>query len=293
MNTLDEKFLRYELDLTDDSTWLFITPDEIMNSIGLAIQEVGEFYLQGSYMTEREGLESYLIVYLFDGELDLTFRNKKYVMSAGSLFFIDCKEHYLTISNDSIHLAFVHFNSEIAAHYFGRFYELNNSSPVLQISAPCFIDRGIFQLMEMFDGDITSDISYRGIEIIVSLMTNLMITVIPKKDGDRLNECVESTLNYLIENFHRKITLDDLAQETHTSKFHLRRLFCHAMGSSPNEYLMRLRVNKARELLRLSTYTISQISEKTGFEAPSYFIKIFRKYENMTPNEFRKKWKSL
>lgn len=287
---MEEKFLRYELDLTDDSTWLFITPDEIMTSIGLIIQEAGEFYSQDSYMTEREGLESYLIVYLFDGELNLTFRNKEYVMSAGSAFFIDCKERYLTYSNDSIHLSFVHFISESAAHYFEHFYELNNNSPVLQISAPCFIDQGIFQLLELFNDDVTAEISYRGIEKVISLMTNMTTALLPNKDNYRVNECVESTLSYLNENYHKKITLDDLAHETHTSKFHLRRLFCHAMGASPTEYLMRLRVSKAKELLRLSTLSISQISEKTGFETPSYFIKLFRKYENVTPNEFRKKW---
>jgi len=293
VNIVEEKFLRYELDLTDDSTWLFIPTDEIMSSLGLIIQEAGEFYSKDSYMTEREGLESYLIVYLFDGEINLTYRNKEYLMSPGSAFFIDCKDHYLTYSNGSIHLAFVHFNSENATRYFEHFYELNNGSPILQISAPCFIDQSLFQLLELFNTDITAEISYRGIEKIISLMTDMITMLLPKKDDNQRKECVEIALKYLNENFHRKITLDDLAGEAHTSKFHLRRLFCKAMGSSPTEHLMRLRVSKAKELLRLSAYSISQISEKAGFENTSYFIKLFRKYENMTPNEFRKKWKPL
>jgi len=287
---MDEKFLKYELELMDDSTWLVVMPHSAMKGTGLIIQEVGDFFTQGSFMTEREGLESYQIVFMYEGEARLTYRNEEHLLVAGCVYFIDCREHYTVRSDGHFHANFVHFNYDKAAHYFEKFISINNNSPVLRLAAPCFVDQGIIQLLELFKNDVIDENSYRGVEIVISLMTHLLITVLPKKADRRIKESVEITLSYLRENFHKKITLDDLAQKTHTSKFHLRQLFCNAMGISPTEYLTRLRISKARELLRLTTNTVSQISEKTGFESTSYFIRLFRKYENMSPGEYRKKW---
>jgi len=287
---MNEKFLRYNLNLTEDSSWLVVSPNSVMENLELYIQEVGEFYIQGPFMVEREGLASYQIAFLYGGEQFLTFRRKEYLMNAGSAYFINCREPYRVDGSGYGHSAFIHFDCAKAAHYFDQFYTANNNSPVLHISAPCFIEQSIMQLLALYKDGTTAEASYQGIEIIISLMTQMLMTVFPKHDNEHFSECVTKTLNYLCANYSKKILLNDLAQETHMSKFHLSRLFRQATGASPIEYLMRVRINKAKELLRQTTYTVSQVSEKIGMENTSYFIKFFRRHEKMSPGEYRKKW---
>lgn len=261
-----------------------------MHSLAICIQELGEFCFQNLFLTEREGLDSYQIAYMFEGELSLQYRDKEHVIDAGKAFFIDCREHYRLDGKGYAHSLFVHFDCDKASHYFERFYALNNNSPVLSIPAPCFIDKSIMQLLTLFKEGTTAEASYRGGEIIISLMTQVLMAVFPKNDNEMFSECVKNTLHYLRMNYNQKITLNDLANETHISKFHLSRLFRRALGVSPIEYLMSIRVNKAKELLRQTTYTVSQISEKIGLENTSYFIKLFRRHEKMSPGEYRRKW---
>ncbi|WP_162257282.1 helix-turn-helix domain-containing protein [Paenibacillus sp. Soil724D2] len=66
-------------------------------------------------------------------------------------------------------------------------------------------------------------------------------------------------------------------------------LFQQTLGSRPFEYINRFRIQKAKEFLqRLPDLEVKFISEKVGFESPSYFIKRFKKSEGITPNAFRK-----
>ncbi|MNG27780.1 HTH-type transcriptional activator RhaR [compost metagenome] len=59
------------------------------------------------------------------------------------------------------------------------------------------------------------------------------------------------------------------------------------MGITPFEYLNRVRIEEAAELLGSSALTVAQIAAATGFETTSYFGKVFRRYVGMTPLQYR------
>jgi len=286
---MEEKFLKSDGKLLDDSILTVISVNPVMMNLGYCIQEIGDFFFQGHY-TEREGLDSYQIAFIFGGEQTLQYRGREYPLGAGSAFFIDCRYHYRIDGMGNEHVVFVHFLCDKASFFVEQFFALNNNSPVLRLESPCFVDTGIMHLMKLFKEGTEVEASYQGYEIINSLMTQLMMTVLQKRDSGHYDEYVEKIICYLNENYYRKITLNELAQETHLSKFHMSRLFCQKTGASPIEYLMRIRINKAKELLRQTTYSVSQISEKVGLENTSYFIRFFRRFEVMSPGEFRKKW---
>jgi YesN/AraC family two-component response regulator len=64
------------------------------------------------------------------------------------------------------------------------------------------------------------------------------------------------------------------------------------MGISFKEYLINLRVTKAKELLKSSNLTVSQISESAGIENVTHFINLFKDRENCTPLKYKKMWSS-
>ena len=89
------------------------------------------------------------------------------------------------------------------------------------------------------------------------------------------------------ENFRRDISLDDVSREVDISPYYFSKLFKQETGKNFIEYLTEIRLRSARELLQNSQYSIKEIFAQSGYSDPNYFSRIFKKYEGVTPSEFR------
>ena len=96
-------------------------------------------------------------------------------------------------------------------------------------------------------------------------------------------------LDYLRDNLDQKIDLGALADEVRLSRFHFSRTFKKTFGESPSHYLMRLRVDRATELLRDSRRSITDVALELGFPTSAEFARAFRHTMNCTPREFRQR----
>lgn len=94
-------------------------------------------------------------------------------------------------------------------------------------------------------------------------------------------------VNYIYNNLHKKISVAELAEHTGLSVSYLSRLFRKETGESITEYIVRRKINAAKNMLKYSGYSLSQISETLAFSCQSYFTKIFRTYEGVTPKKYR------
>lgn len=98
----------------------------------------------------------------------------------------------------------------------------------------------------------------------------------------------QEIIRFLKENVERKITVDDICETLHYNKSYLFRQFKAETGETIMSYYTRLKIERAKELLRGGNMTVSQISELLSFNAPDYFSKTFRKFTRMTPSKYRK-----
>jgi YesN/AraC family two-component response regulator len=64
-------------------------------------------------------------------------------------------------------------------------------------------------------------------------------------------------------------------------------------GSTPRDYLNKLRVNESKNLMKNSEYRINEIGEMVGFSDASYFTKVFKKIEGVTPFQYRTRMKEM
>jgi AraC-like DNA-binding protein len=98
---------------------------------------------------------------------------------------------------------------------------------------------------------------------------------------------IAAAIAYLEQNYQDLLPMAELARVTGYGRARLFHLFKQSTGMTPNDYLQRLRVNKARELLTCSTRTVTDIAHATGFSSSQYFSNVFRKYAGTTPSRFR------
>lgn len=100
---------------------------------------------------------------------------------------------------------------------------------------------------------------------------------------------IEKAKNYINENFQKDISLDLVSREVDISPYYFSKLFKQETGNNFIEYLTEVRLRNARELLKNSQYSIKEICAESGYGDPNYFSRIFKKYEGVTPSEFRER----
>ena len=95
-------------------------------------------------------------------------------------------------------------------------------------------------------------------------------------------------LQYIAENRGQLITQTQMAELCHLSPSYFSRLFTQEMGCNFSQYIATQKIAWAKQLLENSDDSIEKISENLGFSSAAYFIKVFKKYEGITPFLYRK-----
>lgn len=98
---------------------------------------------------------------------------------------------------------------------------------------------------------------------------------------------------YIKENYNKNLTLKSVAQKFYLNPVYLGQLFKKHYGMYFNSYLQKIRVEEAKRLLMSTNMKIYEISQAVGYNDADYFIKCFTKLCNMTPNQFRKKYRKV
>lgn len=101
------------------------------------------------------------------------------------------------------------------------------------------------------------------------------------------SQTIENVVSYIDNNFNEKITLEELGNKFYISPFYLSRKFKDQTGTTINNYIMERRIGEAQQQLIFSDADILTISENCGFSDIHYFYKCFKKYNSVTPVQYR------
>lgn len=96
------------------------------------------------------------------------------------------------------------------------------------------------------------------------------------------------SIDYLHRHFTENLTTEQLAAIEHYHPKYYTAWFKKTTGMTPTAYILQLRMNAAKTLLRETSLPIAAISEEVGYEYTASFTKLFTKYEGMTPHRYRK-----
>jgi two-component system response regulator YesN len=102
-----------------------------------------------------------------------------------------------------------------------------------------------------------------------------------------INSTLQKAIDYIRENYHESITLNDVAEHTYVSIYYLSRMFTKELGKNYVDFLNEVRIEKAKGYLRDSGYKTYEIAELVGIKDAHYFSKLFKKYTGVTPSEYK------
>lgn len=106
----------------------------------------------------------------------------------------------------------------------------------------------------------------------------------------KLKELIQISIHYIHNNFERDISLKDISKYVFLSSSYFIRAFKEEVGISPINYLLKIRVERAKELLSETDGKIGHIALNVGFSNQQRFNEIFKKYTGFTPLQYRKQF---
>lgn len=108
---------------------------------------------------------------------------------------------------------------------------------------------------------------------------------LPVLSGSK-NGAMEKAVEYIRKNYGKNISREDVAKAVFFSPAYFARNFKQYTGKSCNEYLLEVRMEKAKEMLNENKYRIYEIAQLVGYENTKYFYRIFKLYTGYTPKDY-------
>ena len=139
-----------------------------------------------------------------------------------------------------------------------------------------WIDNNMF--LSTFDEDEFYEMINFVIDKMEDMCKNLQMT-----DNETINEI----LYFINKNYASQISLSDVAEYVHLSKNYISTLFNNVMKESFVDYLTKLRIEKAKEILRMTDCKVSEVAELVGFSSEKYFSVSFKNNVGLSPKEYR------
>lgn len=282
-------FQQYNPSEVTESNRIICTPSSFAKDTLWYIQEIGTLKSLKPHTSQRKDLESYLFMIVLSGSGSVIYDGKKINLRYNDAVFIDCNKKYShrSSSTNPWELIWVHFNGNLIENYYDLYLNRNGSIFFNSESTPDLTNI-LLQLIDIATHENAAS------ELLCShLLNSLITTTLTLTDTHNSNHYkkINQIKKNIDESFQKKLTLDSIAKEFFISKYHMSREFKKNYGITINNYITNKRTTLAKQLLRFTDKSINEISQLCGYHDNSYFNKVFKKVEKLSPSEYRKKWR--
>jgi AraC-like DNA-binding protein len=125
--------------------------------------------------------------------------------------------------------------------------------------------------------------------LVIQLLGLVYASALLSEKSRSRQELVIRAIRYKIhQNWADNVDMEKLASEQNVSYVWFRKAFKDIMGTSPGQYHLNLKIEKAAQMLKETNLLVSEVAYKTGFESEFYFSRIFKKKMNVKPSDYRK-----
>lgn len=233
----------------------------------------------------------YLVHFLFRGRGYFKINGNTYELKAEQAFFVPpgIETCYYADPADPYAYVWVAFDGEKASSYLDQ-TALSVLHPVCDLRIPASQFRSLAeQIMAAKELKISNDI--RRVGYLYHILAKLTASVQSKSSGSiPLNYPAETYAEYAIQYIelnYDHINVSDIVNYVGINRSYLYTIFKRQFNVSPQEYLIRYRMNQSASLLLTTTRTITSIAQSVGYEDALNFSKIFKKHFGTSPKHYR------
>ena len=131
---------------------------------------------------------------------------------------------------------------------------------------------------------------FESLRDLYSILISLLETETEHYLPTEKKQKIDDSLEFISQNFHKKITNEELAQVAGLSTVYFRKLFTYAVGTSPITYVQNLRIEKAKEILKSDYGSLSDVALSLGYSSLYDFSRAFKKHTGVSPSAYSKQF---
>lgn len=279
----------FERNFSDNSIWITATPTLFAQQLPFCISEAGHFSTYPDYKVTRDFHDSFLLLYTCSGIGCIKAGNTSVQLLPNHAVIIDChKSHEYFSQSESWDFFWIHFSGISVKSIYDIIYP-DNTVYAINMSQIDNFKKNIESVIDrLIKNDIKSslDISAK-IHTLLNSMLSVSLKVEESKQKKESADDINTVIAFIEQNYKNPISVDDMVDIIHVSKYHFIRRFRRVMGITPYHYLTNHRITVAKKLLRTTNKTVSEISELCGFMDTSNFITQFKKQTGQKPLGYR------
>lgn len=229
--------------------------------------------------------KAYELIYVYEGALNIQLSSGSYSLQPHDLIIYRSDQAAMDIGEDCSYLTVVfevnqkkslhilnntfHCTSELQQILWKLLIESGENSYYTRTLMVCYLQEALLLLMQFYE----------------------MISHKPlfADNNSARNDLLSEILSYMNKRITEPITIEEICHEFYISRSSLQALFKTHLNTSPKNYLLNIKLQKSKELIRQNQYTISEIAYMLGFSSIHYFSRLFKKYFNTTPSAYLRK----
>ncbi|MBN2299986.1 MAG: helix-turn-helix transcriptional regulator [Acholeplasmataceae bacterium] len=235
-------------------------------------------------------VESYEFEFIIESNGYMNLEGNRYVLKPGDLCLR--KPGDLTRGESPYSCYMISFSmTQNHKSSFEPFYHneiFNQLPPVLHTKNPKYYEMIFENILDQYiKNEPSSNLLIRSLilEIIYAAYQECKQDYLP---SSAYHMIIKKAIDYIENHYGEKISLNQISQIVNLSPSHFQKIFKQTMNRSPNEFLLNLRLTKAKELLLITDESITDIAYRSGFESHAYFTYVFHKILGVSPSTYRK-----
>ena len=249
---------------------------------------VGLYTKAAGHLVQARVLSDYVLIYCAEGAGWLTLQEQTWTIRKGDVFLCppEMPHSYGADEQQPWTKYWVHFRGGMAQAYAAQL-GVSLSHPVLHVGEDANLTSWFLDMQSVLRGGISQASLLCASSLLARILTQMNSLAHEQRLQREQGLDLGVLVTFLREHLDGRLPLEQMASHVGLSKYHFARRFKQRTGYSPVEFHIRLRLQKACELLESSSATISAIAASLGFSSPYHFSSAFKQMMGVSPRGYR------
>lgn len=232
------------------------------------VTDVMTVFLQKNRFNTMTNRKCYGLSFTNDGQITYTQNGKTYVSDKNNVIILPKGQNYTLHGDKEGHFPLINFEAENISETEITLIPIKNSESIYK-------DFEHIKKLYTFKKQ-----RLMGMSILYNILNTL------SRDSLSLHTPLQAAVEYMEKNFSYDVTNRQLADMCHFNEEYFRKLFKKTYGISPKQYIINIRITKAKQLLKEGVLKIGSVSEMCGFSNQYHFCRFFKQKTGMTPTQY-------
>lgn len=228
------------------------------------------------------------LYYIVDGEGWLKIRDKEYEPKPGQLFLMPqgIKQSYSSTTENTFLKYWCHFTASVGDM---NIFDILEVPDFIEIEKKNHLEECFKELVKYYNSpEVFSVFKVKSsiLQLISFYLEHSAIENIKVTKSETITS-INNAIDYIDKNYFKSISIKELAGIAHLNPQYFIRIFKKNLGISPIQYLNKRRIEEAKRMLTTTNFTLTEISDKLGYNNLYYLSKRFKQSTGLTPTEYK------